>query len=115
MTHEDYVIAMAEECYRSAARGEEWGTRYWVYWNSRVEKLEHQGWKRKNGMTQNQKIIKHLEKAGSITVREALVDYSIQSLTKRIQELRQSGFDIISTVKRHPITGQQYTRYSLED
>lgn len=63
--------------------------------------------------TQHQKIMKHLNTAGSITVREAMVEYSIQSLTKRIQELRAMGHDIVSTVKKHPITGQRYTRYSL--
>lgn len=76
-------------------------------------KLEHQGWKRKTGMTQNAKIIRHLHRAGSITVREAIVEYSIQSLTKRISELRETGHDIVSTVKAHPVTGQMYTRYTL--
>jgi hypothetical protein len=65
-------------------------------------------------MTQHDKIMKHLRKAGSITVREALVEYSIASLTKRVQELREQGHDIVSTVKFHPITGQKYVRYSLE-
>jgi len=64
-------------------------------------------------MTQNQTLIKHLTAAGSITVREAIVEYSIQSLTKRINELRQAGHDVISTVKYHPITGQKYVRYTL--
>lgn len=65
-------------------------------------------------MTQHDKIMKHLRKAGSITVREALVEYSIASLTKRVHELREQGHDIVSTVKFHPITGQKYVRYSLE-
>lgn len=65
-------------------------------------------------MTQHQKIMKHLKKAGSITVREAMVEYSIQSLTKRIQELRELGHNIISVVKRHPVTGQTYTRYYMD-
>lgn len=78
-----------------------------------AQKHEHQGWKRRTGMTQNQIILKHLKKAGSITVREAMVEYSIQSLTKRIQELRESGHEIISNVKFHPITKQKYTRYTL--
>lgn len=64
-------------------------------------------------MTQNQRILKHLQRAGSITVREALVEYSVASLTKRIQELREMGNDIISTTKRHPITKQRYVRYTL--
>lgn len=75
--------------------------------------LENNGWRKKTGMTQNQIILKHLRKAGSITVREAIVEYSIQSLTKRIQELRESGHEIVSTVKFHPITRQKYVRYTL--
>lgn len=63
--------------------------------------------------SQHDKILKHLRKAGSITVREALVEYSISSLTKRIQELRERGHDIVSEWKSHPVTGQRYTRYKL--
>lgn len=66
-------------------------------------------------MTQNEIILKHLKKAGSITVREAIVEYSIQSLTKRIQELREAGHEVVSNVKFHPITRQKYTRYTLEN
>ena len=62
-------------------------------------------------MTQHQKLIAHFKKAGSITVREAMVEYSIQSLTKRIQELRDRGFPIASKTKYHPVTGQKYVRY----
>lgn len=64
-------------------------------------------------MTQNQMLLKHLTRAGSITQREAILDYSIQSLTKRIQELRDEGHDIVSNWKRHPITKQRYVRYEL--
>ena len=75
--------------------------------------LENNGWRKKTGMTQNQIIMKHLKKAGSITVREAMVEYSVQSLTKRVQELREAGHAILSTVKYHPVTGQKYVRYTL--
>lgn len=64
-------------------------------------------------MTQNQLIIEHMKRTGSITMREALIDYSIQSLTKRIQELRSLGWKIKSVAKTHPTTGQRYTRYTL--
>ena len=64
-------------------------------------------------MTQEAQVMKHLEKVGSITVREAMVDYSIQSLTKRISNLRGIGHNIISERKKHKITGQTYVRYSL--
>jgi len=43
-----------------------------------------------------------------------LLDHGIQCLTKRIQELRELGFKIISERKNHPITGQRYTRYRLK-
>lgn len=75
--------------------------------------LETSGWKRSTGMTQNKRILAHLRKAGSITVREAMVEYSIQSLTKRIQELRGDGHQIVSTTKTHPVTHQRYVRYTL--
>lgn len=65
--------------------------------------------------TQNAKIIKHLRTANGITVREAMVEYSISSLTKRIQELRELGHDILSLPKVHPVTGQRYVRYTLNE
>lgn len=65
-------------------------------------------------MRQHDQILKHLETVGSITVREAMVEYSIASLTKRISELREAGYEIISDRKAHKITGQEYVRYSLK-
>lgn len=64
-------------------------------------------------MTQNETILQHLKKAKSISQREALVDYSIQSLTKRISELKALGYNIKTTFKKHPITGQRYARYVM--
>ena len=64
-------------------------------------------------MTQNTLIINHLIRAGSITQREAMIDYSIQSLTKRISELRGKGYKIKSEKRLHPTTGQRYVRYVL--
>jgi len=112
-TTTDCALDVIERTYLAASRGELWALQEYRINELIIDELENQGWKRRTGMTQNQKIIKHLQKAGSITVREALVEYSIQSLTKRVQELRQSGFNIVSTVKHHPITKQKYTRYTL--
>ncbi len=64
-------------------------------------------------MTQEAVLLKHLRRAGSITQREAIMDYSIQSLTRRVTELRDRGFNIISVPKLHPLTGQRYVRYVL--
>ena len=63
--------------------------------------------------TQHKMIIKHLETTNGITVREAMIEYSISSLTKRVHELLGLGYDIESVVKQHPVTGQRYTRYFL--
>jgi hypothetical protein len=63
--------------------------------------------------TQHMNIINHLHVAGSITVREAMIEYHISSLTKRIHELRKMGWDILSVNKKHPVTGQRYVRYIL--
>jgi len=64
-------------------------------------------------MTQLSILKKHLMTTKSITQREAMVDHSIQSLTKCISELRKLGMDIITVYKYHPITGQRYARYTL--
>lgn len=65
-------------------------------------------------MTQIQILLNHFKKASSISQREALVDYSIQSLTKRISELRDMGYNIVTQHKHHPVTGQRYARYVLK-
>lgn len=56
-------------------------------------------------------VLNHILTAGSITQRAALMDHSIQCLTKRVQELRDRGFKVKTTIKKHPITGQRYARY----
>ena len=63
--------------------------------------------------TQHQNIIKHLETANGLTVREAMIEYSIQSFTKRVSELRKMGYKIINIKCKHPVTQQRYTRYVL--
>lgn len=65
-------------------------------------------------MTQTQVLLNHFKKARSISQREALVDYSIQSLTKRISELRDMGYNIETQHKKHPVTGQRYARYVMK-
>jgi hypothetical protein len=63
--------------------------------------------------TQNTKILAHLRATKGLTLREAMLDYSIQSFTKRISELRKSGYRIDGVKGKHPVTGQNYTRYVL--
>ena len=65
--------------------------------------------------TQHSNIIKHLKTAKGLTVREAMIEYSISSLTKRVQELREMGYNIVSNKKKHPVTGQRYVRYTMQE
>jgi biotin operon repressor len=64
-------------------------------------------------MSQLNIILAHLKRTKSISQREAMIEYSIQSLTKRISELRGRGYNIKTIHKKHPITGQRYARYML--
>ena len=74
------------------------------------------GWKG-NGkkMTQVEKILHHIKKTGSITQREAYLDYGIQSFHRRLSDIREMGILIVGENKKHPTTGQEYTRYSIKD
>jgi hypothetical protein len=62
--------------------------------------------------TQTDRVLKHLQSVGSITQVEAQAMYKSRSLTKRISELRDRGYDIKSEWKTDH-TGQRYVRYWL--
>jgi DNA-binding winged helix-turn-helix (wHTH) protein len=64
-------------------------------------------------VSQNDLVMMHIRRAGSISQREALMDYSIQSLTARIHTLRKRGYKIKMKQHVHPTTGQKYARYYL--
>jgi len=72
------------------------------------------GWKgTKTKMTQVEKILDHIKKNGSISQREAYIDHSIQSFHRRLSDIREMGIELIGVARVHPVTGQEYTRYSL--
>lgn len=60
---------------------------------------------------QAQTVLNHIRLVGSITQREALMDHSIQCLTKRVQELRDCGYKVKTDFKKHLVTGQRYAQY----
>jgi hypothetical protein len=64
-------------------------------------------------VSQNDLVMMHIRKAGSISQREALLDYGIQCLTARVHELRKRGYKIKMQQKIHPTTGQHYARYYM--
>lgn len=61
------------------------------------------------------KILRHLEKTGSITAREAMDDYNMSSATlaRRINDLEEAGVSIQRVRKSHPIFGTKYTQYRI--
>jgi len=63
-------------------------------------------------MSQNHKILVHLNDVGSISWVEANDLYRVRSLTRRIADLREAGHDIVSEWRKDHL-GQRYTRYSL--
>jgi hypothetical protein len=58
-------------------------------------------------------VLQYMDRTGSITQREALLDLSVQSLTKRISELR-GVVDIETDNRKHKTTRQRYARYFLK-
>lgn len=67
--------------------------------------------------TQKAKILAYCEKNGSITVREAFEKLNINSPTKRISELRASGYDVGTSVESR-VNGSgetvRFTRYTIK-
>lgn len=67
-------------------------------------------------MTQNEMILRHIEKHGSITPLEALQNYGIMRLASRICDLTKQGYEFKrESVEDHNRFGEvvRYTRYSL--
>lgn len=55
-------------------------------------------------------VLKHLRSAGSITAVEANAVHRIRSVSRRITELMDAGFDIAKEYKKD-VNGQRYVRY----
>ena len=71
-----------------------------------------------NAETQKGKILDYCEKHGSITVREAFEKLYINSPTKRISELKKSGYDVQTMVEtRVNADGDEvrFKRYFIKD
>lgn len=62
-------------------------------------------------MTQNQIILKHLKKHGSITPLQAINKYMILRLSARIFDLKDSGHNIKTTIIKKG--NKRFAKYSL--
>lgn len=68
-------------------------------------------------MTPKTKILNHLRKTGTISIREAMDDYSLSGghLTKIISRLRNDeGYTITRKMLAHPVTNSRYARYYMD-
>lgn len=64
--------------------------------------------------TQNDVILEHLRKYGSITPMDALMRYDIMRLSGRIYELKEMGHNIETEIRRTR-NGKQYAEYFLKE
>lgn len=62
---------------------------------------------------QLRKILAHVERAGHITARAALIDHGIAALPRRIADLKELGYKIRKEFTTNPATGQKYMRYFI--
>ena len=65
-------------------------------------------------MTQNDQVLDHLQTIGSITGLEAWDLYRVRSLPRRIADLKERGWIIVSERRRDHL-GQRYVRYSINN
>lgn len=63
---------------------------------------------------QLRKILTHVNRVGYITVRAAMMDYQIGSLSRRICDLEDLGFTVTTETRKNPGTGQRYVRYFVK-
>jgi hypothetical protein len=66
-------------------------------------------------MTQQEIVLKHIRKNGSISPHEAILDHGITRLAARVFELKEQGHDIIREMRTNPTTGKSYARYRMAD
>lgn len=65
-------------------------------------------------MTQEERILEHMRKHGSITSMDAFRDHEITRLSGRIHDLRREGYDI-ETIYETNQYGTRYGRYVLHE
>ena len=65
--------------------------------------------------TQVEKLIHHMKTIGPISAREAMIEYHIASLTRRMCDIEELGYKLVKTERLNPVTKNPYTRYGLED
>lgn len=65
-------------------------------------------------MTQADVVLKHIQKNGSISSFEAILDHGITRLAARIHDLKQRGLEFTTETRKNNATGKRYARYALK-
>ncbi|WP_422048085.1 helix-turn-helix domain-containing protein [Shimia sp.] len=79
-----------------------------------IKNKEARGFRKGNfRMTQVDVLMNHMQNIGSISQREAMFEYNIQSFHRRLSDIRALGHELQAHPKTNPVTGQSYTRYTL--
>jgi hypothetical protein len=70
----------------------------------------------KTKMTQTQELLSHLMAGRSITQRDAMqfLTTSIAALPRRIADLKEMGYPIITLFEKNKFTGRRYARYMID-
>jgi predicted transcriptional regulator len=68
-------------------------------------------------MTNAQLILNHIRTAGSLSIREAMDEYSMSggTVTGTVTVLRDLGYKIKTEMRKNPISGRRYARYTLNE
>ena len=64
-------------------------------------------------MSQNYQLAQYLSTGLSISKRAADADMGIQSLSKRVADLREKGMEIVTDYRVNPVTEKKYATYRL--
>lgn len=67
---------------------------------------------KEKGMSQNQRILQHMMKWGSITQREAYECYGVMRLGARIRDLKDAGHHIATSMEQGENRYGETTRYA---
>lgn len=62
-------------------------------------------------MTQTELVLAYIDQYGSITARDAMLELGIYRLAARIADLKELGYNIVSTMKYE--NGRRWAEYGL--
>lgn len=68
----------------------------------------------KKARTQVEHLVSHMQRIGPISVREAMLEYKVGSLSRRMVDIQEMGYKVVKFDRVNPVTNNVYVRYGLE-